>query len=253
MSDHPDNRGVFIETWTIDLLDGDLAAALLFSQLLWWHQPGKDGRPKVHYERDGYRWLLRSDEDWQDCRLTLRQVRRIKAVLVAKGLVEVRRFKLGGAPTSAWRPLFDAVQEAIRPDPELPSEGQFLGSDAKTSVPSDAKTSVPLPSLPITTTKREPSDLPKPRKSPFPAEFILTEAMKEWADAEVPGVDLRKQTKIFADHFRGNGERKVDWVAAWRNWMRRSVEFSRPTNRHRPASSANSVFQVVGSDGYLIE
>ncbi len=146
--DHPDNRGVFVELWTIDLLDGDHAAALLLSQLLWWHQPGKDGRPKVSYERNGSTWLLRPDDGWQDCRLTQKQVRRIRSVLAGKGLIEHKRFKLNGAPTSAWRPLFDAIQEAIRPNPELPLEGQFHGSDPQGAVGSDPQGQVPIPSPP---------------------------------------------------------------------------------------------------------
>lgn len=177
---HPDTRGVWVETWTIDLLDGDLAAALLFSQLLWWHQPAKDGRAKLDYRRDGSLWLLRPDEDWHDCRLTLRQVRRIKANLVAKGLVEVRRFKLAGAPTSAWRPLFDAIQEAIRPNPELPSEGQFLGSDAKTSVPSDAQGAVPIPYSPLTTTK-EPKIIRPPDDERTDAELVTAAFTAFWS------------------------------------------------------------------------
>ncbi len=101
LSAHRENRGVLIEMWVVDLLDGDLPAVVLFSQLRWWHQPGKD---RLAYERSGQRWLLRADHDWWDeCRLTQSQVRRIRRVLLAKGVVEHRRFKLDGAPTSAWR------------------------------------------------------------------------------------------------------------------------------------------------------
>lgn len=143
--DHEDQRGVFVRLWTIDLLDGDFNAALLFNQLLWWHRPNLNGSPKLRFERDGHRWLLRADDDWHtECRLTMKQVRRVRAVLLAKGLIEHRRFKLNGAPTSAWRPLHDAIQ-AIRPDPELPSEGQF-GSDPGGAVPSDPQGAVPIPS-----------------------------------------------------------------------------------------------------------
>lgn len=153
--DHPDNRGVWVELWAVDLLDGDHAAALLLSQLLWWHQPGKDGRPKVTYERNGSTWLLRPDDGWEDCRLSQKQVRRIRSVLVAKGLIEHKRFKLNGAPTSAWRPLFDAIQDAIRPNPELPLEGQFQGSDPQGAVGSDPQGAVPIPSPPSRDLPRE--------------------------------------------------------------------------------------------------
>ncbi len=138
--EHEDRRGVLVRMWTLDLLDGDLPSALLLNQLLWWHQPSLDGTPRAKYERAGYRWLLRADDGWFDeCRMTTKQVRRARAVLLAKGLIEHRRFKLNGAPTSAWRPVF----EAIRPNLELPLEGQFQGSDPQEVVGSDPRGAVP--------------------------------------------------------------------------------------------------------------
>lgn len=98
--------GVFIPRWVIDLVPDDLAAVLLLSQLLWWHQPGPDGRPRVQFHRDGEAWLLRRDSDWYaETGLTIKQVRRIRGVLVSLGLVTCARFKdqATGAPTSAWR------------------------------------------------------------------------------------------------------------------------------------------------------
>lgn len=144
---HYDNRGVFIELWVLDILDDDYPAALLLSQLLWWHQPAKDGAPRARYERDGQLWLLRSDDEWHgECRLTVRQVRRIRTMLTKAGLVEGRRFKRNGAPVSAWRPLLDAIQAArqsICPDSEDPSGGDHLGADPHMAVGSDPGESVP--------------------------------------------------------------------------------------------------------------
>lgn len=140
-SAHPDSQKVCVEMWVIDVLEGDLATALLFSQLLWWHQPAVDGRPRARYERDGHRWLVRADDDWwDDCRMTAKQVRRAKSVLLDRGLVEHRRFKKGGAPTSAWRPIPAAVQtarDAICPNPDFPSPGQIHGIDPHGANPID--------------------------------------------------------------------------------------------------------------------
>lgn len=216
--DHPDNRGVWVELWAINLLDGDHAAALLLSQLLWWHQPGKDGRLKVDYQRDGHCWLLRPDDGWQDCRLTQKQVRRIRSILVGKGLIEHRRFKLNGAPTSAWRPLFDAIQEAIRPNPELPLEGQFQGSDPLGEVGSDPSGAVPIPSPPVLEIPTTSLSAGKRRRIPDP--FVVTAKMQEWAAEKFPAVDWRVQTEQFKDHHQGNGTTKLDWEATWRTWIR---------------------------------
>lgn len=169
--DHPDNRGVWVETWVIDLVDGDLSAALLLSQLLWWHQPGKSGRPKLRFEREGHLWLARTDDEWWDeCRLTRRQVRRIRAQLESADLIEHKVVRVGTSTVSAWRPNMAVVQEAQDRNAETDEEHSGvtrwrhsrgrLGvtpsrqsrsdamasvprSDAKASVPSDAKASVP--------------------------------------------------------------------------------------------------------------
>lgn len=144
--DHEDRQGVFVRLWTIDLLDGDFHAALLFNQLLWWHRPNLDGTPKLRYERDGHVWLLRADDGWQDeCRLTTKQVRRVRAVLVTKGLIEHRRFKLNGAPTSAWRPIFDAIRRP--PTIHLDSDSPKTRTSLQGAVPTDPGGAVPIPSL----------------------------------------------------------------------------------------------------------
>lgn len=134
--DSQDRRGVWVPLWVVDAVDGDWPVALLYSQLLWWHQPGLDGTNRARHRRDGEVWLLRADDEWvEECRLTLRQVRRARTILVDLGLVECRRFKREGAPVSAWRP--------IRPEGEVTPEGHFHGGDAPASVGSDAGASVP--------------------------------------------------------------------------------------------------------------
>lgn len=161
--DHPDNRGVWVETWVIDLVAGDLSAALLLSQLMWWHQPGKSGRPKLRFEREGHLWLTRTDDDWwEDCRLTQRQVRRIRAQLESAELIEHKVVRLGTETVSAWRPNISVIQEAQDRNASADEDGSGVtrwrhsrgrlgltptghsGTDANTSVPrSDAKASVP--------------------------------------------------------------------------------------------------------------
>lgn len=52
------------------------------------------------------------------------------------------------------------------------------------------------------------------------------DALYEWAHKQLgmqgPAVDY--ETDKFLDHWRGNAEEKADWLATWRNWMRRSRE-----------------------------
>lgn len=111
---HRDNQRVTVEMWIVDLLDGDHVAAILFSQLLWWFQNSKGTtRLRVSFQRDGELWLVRGDDEWgDDCRLSVKQVRRVRNALIAADLIVYRRFKWKGTPTSAWRPNFAAIPDS---------------------------------------------------------------------------------------------------------------------------------------------
>jgi hypothetical protein len=76
----------------------------------------------------------------------------------------------------------------------------------------------PVGTQTINRTIKEPIN----RGSRIPDNFEVTDAMREWAAKEVPGVDLIKQTANFVDYWKsktGNAT-KLDWVATWRTWMR---------------------------------
>lgn len=68
---------------------------------------------------------------------------------------------------------------------------------------------------------------PKPKRGTrLPDDFAVTEAMKAWARDHAPLAGLTDH-EAFCDHWRGqSGQRavKADWVATWRNWMRRTQE-----------------------------
>lgn len=57
----------------------------------------------------------------------------------------------------------------------------------------------------------------------IPSDFAATPEMVAWAKTNVPHVDGRVETQKFIDYFTaasGANARKLDWVAAWRLWMR---------------------------------
>jgi hypothetical protein len=57
----------------------------------------------------------------------------------------------------------------------------------------------------------------------IPDDFAVTDAMIAWARDHTPLVG-REDTEAFQDHWRSATRNAVkrDWVAAWRNWMRRA-------------------------------
>jgi hypothetical protein len=172
--DHHDNRGVFVELWVLDLVQNDYPAAFLLSQLMWWAQPAKDGRPKLTYRRDGELWLVRPDDGWHDeLRLTARQVEQAKRRLKKAGLVVTRRVQRGTAVVTAMRPNFDAIREQADTGTEY-TRSRSSGPDTRDRVVPDLRDRGQSSSS-ITTTPLQPapdgaeesrSARPSPRPSP---------------------------------------------------------------------------------------
>jgi len=70
-------------------------------------------------------------------------------------------------------------------------------------------------------------------KTMLPADFAITPEMRAWAREKMPGVNIDFETEAFCDHFRGHGKRMCDWIATWRNWIRRAPEFARGGRNQR--------------------
>ena len=90
------------------------------------------------------------------------------------------------------------------------------------------------------------------RGTRIPDDFAVTEAMAEWARREVPGLigagRGMYETERFIDYYRsasGANARKIDWPAAWRNWMRKADDdyarspASGPAGRPAPQSGSD--------------
>lgn len=75
-----------------------------------------------------------------------------------------------------------------------------------------------------TTTSKEV--VARKRASTVPLKFKIDDSMRSWAAKEVPLVDLDAKLPEFIDFWRGRGDLKKDWVAAWRNGMRKQQEFA---------------------------
>lgn len=87
----------------------------------------------------------------------------------------------------------------------------------------------PPPNQEPLTTNQEPEVPPlipqgekKKRKVAIPDQFMVTAEMRTWAATSAPAVNLKTETENFVDYWRGAGGTKLDWVATWRTWMRKS-------------------------------
>lgn len=62
------------------------------------------------------------------------------------------------------------------------------------------------------------------RGTRIPEPFPITPEMVAWAQEHTPGINGREVTERFVDYWRaapGQKGVKLDWVATWRNWLRR--------------------------------
>ena len=123
-----------------------------------------------------------------------------------------------------------------------------------------APTPVPTPS---SRSKDSPSESPPRAKAAratrIPDDFAVTAEMAEWARREVPVLIAagrgQSETDRFIDHWRqaaGPTSKKLDWVAAWRNWMRRADDdCARAGGRTAPGESTATVKARAGVEAGL--
>lgn len=68
-------------------------------------------------------------------------------------------------------------------------------------------------------------------KTALPDDFAVTDDMRSWAKINTPSLDAYLTTQEFIDYARGRDWRMVDWVATWRNWMRKAAKESKGKSR----------------------
>lgn len=132
-------------TATEDDPDGDVLAGLHLAQIVYWHLPAHDGKPKLRVVKNGKLWLVKRRGDWKDeiC-LSSRQVDRTTARLVQVGLIETAIHKFDGKPTTHIHLRQDVFlrlwRKAIGLDPQDPPSD---GGDAPKSPNGDKEITIP--------------------------------------------------------------------------------------------------------------
>ncbi len=75
---------------------------------------------------------------------------------------------------------------------------------------------------------------PRKRGTRIPDEFEVTAEMQAWVEQDCPAVNWRFESAAFVDWAKsatGAKAVKVDWVRAWRNWMREQQRRSKGGRR----------------------
>lgn len=194
--------------------------------------------------------------------VSVRSVQRIVRRLSDAGLVIVER-NAGGTIVARGdrRPnlyeidlaALDGVTPAVTPYGV--TRGDKTGVRGDRSAP---RGDSPTPS-PAETREERPSEHPSEQKKTPSSSRRGTRLPDDWRPpddliaemrVECPDVDLIRENRKFADHWRAQpGARgvKLDWHATWRNWMRTAQE-RMPASRH-PATSRRSTADQRLDDG----
>ena len=68
----------------------------------------------------------------------------------------------------------------------------------------------------------------------LPENWTLPEEWKAWAIAQRPDLDVIRIAEEFRDYWiskTGQGATKLNWLATWRNWIRRQKDHRKPESR----------------------
>lgn len=116
-----------------------------------------------------------------------------------------------------------------RPDTVAPSSGPPAAAQPRTP---EANAGTPTGAEPSGNRQEEPPREPSggapkaPTRRPLPQDFAVTADMRDWARRKYGVTDayLDDETEAFTLHWTSTGDRKADWPATWKVWIRRSLE-----------------------------
>ena len=76
------------------------------------------------------------------------------------------------------------------------------------------------------------------RSTRIPEDFAVTDEMRRWASDKGIRSNLTVETERFVDYYACKGDTRVNWVAGWRNWLRKADEYL--ANRPDPTQSKSA-------------
>lgn len=95
----------------------------------------------------------------------------------------------------------------------------------------------------------EPEPEPEPKKlgrATRLTNFEISQSMMDWAATHCPGLDVKASSERFIDYWvaqPGQKGVKLDWVATWRNWLRKDYESKPVSQKPTPTRTASDASQ----------
>ena len=175
----------------------------------------------------------------QESGLSERTVRSMLAELEKLGVIERLRRTTGTRGRGNRLPDGYTLHPNGSPDLAATFAGSSVQPEMNAMQPAteDVPTGKELQATPLIEVEPgevEPGEVAaRKRAARIPDPFVLTAEMRAWAAAEVPGLDVDAHTREFVDYWRaesGAKASKLDWLATWRNWMRKAHRWNAPKN-----------------------
>jgi hypothetical protein len=144
------------------------------------------------------------------------------------------------ADWAKWQPTREKVEAKREADAKRSADyrarnaaNKPVGHDAVTRDESVSHASVraprPDPTRPDPKHSSSKSESAAKRGSRVPEDFTITDAMREWAKTNAPLVNLDQKLPEWVDYWRSVSGAKgvqLDWVATWRNGMRKQQQWA---------------------------
>lgn len=88
----------------VDMMNGNVYAAMLLAQIVYWHGADSEGKSRLKVKRDGHWWLAKEYKDWWDeCRIREGTARKHIDQMVKSGILIRKHFRFGGMRTTHLR------------------------------------------------------------------------------------------------------------------------------------------------------
>lgn len=245
----------------IDICGGNLIDAVIFSQVMYWHEPKADGKPRLEIKREGHLWLAKRYEDWwDDCRVPERPARDSIARLVEIGLLVKKLWHFEGRPTvhlrvngSRFKELVAAVENGT-----IDALRARLLSDASRQIVIDAPRQIDAASI-----RRQPSNGNDAIRQIAPP-AIRRQAADAYTETTIDDVGSPDSLQPDQHHqAAAPTERELDLLRShflklalpeslWRNWLAHPVEHLLACMLHAQAEGTNPpglLRSMLDSDG----
>ena len=148
------------------------------------------------------------------------------ALAVAEGSIQKR--SSGAERTARWRER-KASQSVTERHTVTTGSERHKPSQTVTNRHNVTQLSLSIDSSTVVKGKEEKKER-EPRRKPrgaLPADFKLTDAMRQLAlDRGVPAAKIPADFDRFCDYHRSKGTLSADWMASWRTWADRSVQYA---------------------------